>query len=87
MGPKTNNERGQGLLEYALMIAIAALLVIACTAACWFVLIAGILIPRWPDFVAWGSNLVANVQRGDPTAIFIAFLIFAALLYLIYHRR
>jgi hypothetical protein len=58
---RADSERGQGMIEYALILVLVAGVVIAVPACCMLVLLPF----AWPWFV----GVVASAQDGSPTAI------------------
>ncbi len=77
-----NGEKGQGLIEFALIILLAFLVGLIC-----FVLPIMLVVTNWPAVVAWGTGLVVGVQAGNPVAIFIAVIILLVALWFIFGRR
>lgn len=82
----SKSQKGQGLIEYVLILILFAVIVVAVTLGVW-VLIVKVIIANWPAIVAWGSNLVAGIQRGDPTSIFIAAVVVIAILWIVFRPR
>jgi Flp pilus assembly pilin Flp len=78
-------QKGQGLLEYALILILVAVVVIAVISLFW-TLVGAWVIAHWPAFLAWGTGLVEGLKSGDPTSIFIAILIIV-ILWLFFGRR
>ncbi len=79
-------EKGQGLVEYAIILAVIAIVVIACSGCLWFLLIP-FVIAKWPAISAWGANLIAGIMAGNPAAIFTAVVIVLILLWIFRRRR
>ncbi len=84
------SEKGQGLIEYALILVLIAVIVIvllALLSGCVWLLLLPFGIAAWPWIVAHGTALVTGLQAGNPTAIFIAAVIVIVLLFLVFRPR
>ena len=71
------NEKGQGLVEYAIVLVVVALMVVCFVGVIALVCsglpaIAAALIIFWEPISAWGTALVAGLMVGNPTSIFTA---------------
>jgi hypothetical protein len=76
-------EKGQGFPEYAIVIILMVLVVV-------FV-IYGIVYRLIPwiknDLIPWGAGIVAGVQAGDPSSIFVLILFVVFALWFIMRTR
>ncbi len=86
------NEKGQGLVEYAIILVLVAIAVIAIlaliTAAClWIPAVAAALFAFWQPVSTAGTALVAGVMAGDPKSIFVIAVISVVLAFVIFGRR
>ncbi|HLE50075.1 MAG TPA: hypothetical protein VI791_02955 [Patescibacteria group bacterium] len=86
MSTRRNGEKGQGLIEYALILILVALIVVVCLALP-AILAIGWVVSNWSAIVVWGSGIIAGVQVGNPVAIFIAIVVAIVVLWLISGRR
>lgn len=77
--PATTSEKGQGMVEFALILVIVAVIaaaIMAVVAAIYF----------RAQILTWGSTLVAIISGGGPTAIFVAAFVLI-ILAVIFGRR
>lgn len=84
------SEKGQGLIEYAIilvLVAIVVIVILALLSGCVWLLLLPFGIAAWPWIVAHGTALVAGIQAGNPMAIFIAALVLVILWLLFSSRR
>lgn len=81
-----NSEKGQGLVEYALILALVALVICLLSGCVWFLLIP-LIVANWPAISAWGANLIAGIMAGNPAAIFTGVVIVLVVLWLLRRRR
>lgn len=85
------SEKGQGLVEYALILILVAAIVVAIVAGFW-ALIALLIIPIiWPWLVStafpWFTSVVAGVMAGNPASIAIVIILVLVVLLLFFRRR
>lgn len=79
----TPQQAGQGLAEYAIVLVLITIAVFAVIALGYYLILAGLVAPHWETIVAKGSELVAGIQRGEPSSIFTAVILTVAYLYLL----
>jgi Flp pilus assembly pilin Flp len=83
------SEQGQGLIEYLLIIALIAVVIVAVTVWIFYFIWGPVGVAFWPTVSTWGGNLVSRIQDGDPKSIFTGIVLFLLALFLIlrYSRR
>ena len=86
------NEKGQGLVEYAIILVLVAVVVIVVlallAAAClWIPAVAAALFAFWQPVSTAGTALVAGLMAGDPKSIFVVAVIGIVLAFVIFGRR
>ncbi len=87
-------EKGQGLVEYAAILVLAAIVVIVIMAICIGTLIVpliagGGIVVFWHQIVSWVTGLVDGIKAGNNAAIATA-LVIAVILFIVLsllHRR
>lgn len=77
-----NKESGQGLIEYALILSLVAVIV-----RCIICLSLFLLISHWSVIALWGTGIVVGVQAGNPYYIFTAIVIVLIALWVIFGGR
>ncbi len=83
-----SEEKGQGLVEYAIILVVIAIILIVVVGGCALLFLGGVFTAaHWAQFIDWGTGLVAGLQRGDPQSIFVAAVIGVIILFVVVGGR